>query len=109
MRRLIAWFLLVSLLLNRTRTGMHLYAVGGDAQVARLSGVRGAVPIIAAHALSGLFAGVAGLVIVSMLGVGSPDVGSQGGYDLLSIAAVVLGGAALAGGRGSLWARSAEF
>lgn len=90
-------------LLARTRTGMHVYAVGGDAAVARMSGVRNAVPVVVAHAFSGLFAGIAGLVIVARLGVGSPDVGSQGGYDLLSIAAVVLGGAVLAGGRGSLW------
>lgn len=90
-------------LLARTRTGMHVYAVGGDALVARMSGVRNEVPVIIAHVFSSLFAGIAGLIIVARLGVGSPDVGSQGGYDLLSIAAVVLGGAVLAGGRGSLW------
>jgi ribose transport system permease protein len=47
--------------------------------------------------------GMAGLLLASRLGVGSPTVGSQGGYDLLSIAAVVLGGTLLAGGRGSIW------
>lgn len=94
---------IVMVLLTRTRTGMHVFAVGGDPEVARMSGVRNAVPVIVAHALSGLFAGLAGLVVVARLGVGSPQVGSQGGYDLLSIAAVVLGGAVLAGGRGSLW------
>jgi ribose transport system permease protein len=46
---------------------------------------------------------MAGLLLASRLGVGSPTVGSQGGYDLLSIAAVVLGGTLLAGGRGSIW------
>jgi ribose transport system permease protein len=100
---LVICFALGLLLLTRTRTGLHLYAVGGEPQVARMSGVRGATPILVAHALSGLFAGVAGLVIVGRLGVGSPTLGTQGGYDLLSIAAVVLGGAVLAGGRGSLW------
>lgn len=100
---LLAAFVLVGLLLNRTRIGMHVYAVGGDAHAARMSGVRTAPPVVVAHALSGLLSGVAGLVIVARLGVGSPAVGGQGGYDLLSIAAVVLGGAALAGGRGSLW------
>jgi ribose transport system permease protein len=98
-----AALLVMVFLLARTRTGMHVYAVGGDPAVARMSGVRNAVPVVVAHAFSGLFAGIAGLVIVARLGVGSPDVGSQGGYDLLSIAAVVLGGAVLAGGRGSLW------
>ena len=100
---LLAFFLGTAVLLTRTRTGMHLYAVGGDPHAARLSGVRTAAPVLLAHALSGLFSGIAGLVIVARLGVGSPGVGGQGGYDLLSIAALVLGGAALAGGRGSLW------
>jgi ribose transport system permease protein len=100
---LVACFAAVIVVLTRTRIGLHLYAVGGDAQVARMSGVREAMPVVLGHALSGLFAGVAGLVVVARLGVGSPGVGSQGGYDLLSIAAVVVGGAALAGGRGSLW------
>jgi ribose transport system permease protein len=90
-------------LLTKSRVGLHIYAVGGDPAVARMSGVHNAVPVITAHALSGLFSGIAGLVIVARLGVGSPGVGDQGGYDLLSIAAVVLGGAVLAGGRGSVW------
>lgn len=94
----IMWFLL-----NRTRTGAHLFAVGGDPETARLSGVRTRPPLIAAHVLSSLFAGLAGLLLASRLGVGTPTVGQQGGYDLLSIAAVVLGGTLLLGGRGSIW------
>jgi ribose transport system permease protein len=94
---------LAALFLARTRAGMHVYAVGGDSSVARLSGVHNWLPIIIVHAVSGLLCGLAGLVLVARLGVGSPTLGSQGGYDLLSIAAVVLGGTALAGGRGSLW------
>ena len=53
--------------------------------------------------LCSVFAGLAGLLLASRLGVGSPTVGTQGGYDLLSIAAVVLGGTLLMGGRGSIW------
>ena len=94
----ITWFLL-----NRTRTGAHLYAVGGDPEIARLSGVRTRPPLIAAHVLCSVFAGLAGLLLASRLGVGSPTVGQQGGYALLSIAAVVLGGTLLLGGRGSIW------
>lgn len=56
-----------------------------------------------AHTLCSLFAGLAGLLLASRLGVGTPTVGQQGGYDLLSIAAVVLGGTLLLGGRGSIW------
>jgi ribose transport system permease protein len=89
--------------LVRTRAGHHIYAVGGSLDVARLSGVRTAPPIILAHVLCSVTAGLAGLLLASRLGVGSPTVGSQGGYDLLSIAAVVLGGTLLAGGRGSIW------
>lgn len=92
------WFLL-----GRTRTGAHLFAVGGDPEIARLSGVRTRPPLIVAHTLCSLFAGLAGLLLASRLGVGTPTVGQQGGYDLLSIAAVVLGGTLLLGGRGSVW------
>lgn len=93
----------VALMLSRTRLGHHLFAVGGNAEIARLSGVRTRRPIIWAHVLCSVFAGIAGLLLASRLGVGSPTVGTQGGYDLLSIAAVVLGGTLLAGGRGSIW------
>ena len=56
-----------------------------------------------AHVLCSITAALAGLLLASRLGVGSPTVGIQGGYDLLSIAAVVLGGTLLMGGRGSIW------
>jgi ribose transport system permease protein len=94
--------LLVTLLLRYTRLGHHLYAVGGNRAVARMSGVRTAVPVIAAHVLCSLLAGLAALLLVSRTGVGLPTIGSQGRYDLLSIAAVVLGGTLLAGGKGSV-------
>lgn len=93
----------VAFLLARGSFGHHLFAVGGNAEVARLSGVRTRRPVIWAHVLCSVFAGMAGLLLASRLGVGSPTVGVQGGYDLLSIAAVVLGGTLLAGGRGSIW------
>ncbi|WP_322937842.1 ABC transporter permease [Nocardioides bizhenqiangii] len=89
-------------LLRRTRTGLHLYAVGGNAEVARLSGIRTSVPIITAHVLCSLLAAVAGLLLLARLSVGNPTIGSQGQYDLMSIAAVVLGGTLLAGGKGNI-------
>jgi ribose transport system permease protein len=92
----------VLVLLNTTRLGHAMYAVGGDAPVARMSGVRTLTPVIAAHVICSTMAGLAGLLLAARLGVGSPTIGSQGGYDLLSIAAVVLGGTLLAGGKGSL-------
>lgn len=94
---------LVAFMLARSTFGHHLFAVGGNTEVARLSGVRTRRPLIWAHVLCSVFAGIAGLLLASRLGVGSPTVGVQGGYDLLSIAAVVLGGTLLAGGRGSIW------
>lgn len=90
------------LLLRRTRTGHHLYAVGGNREVARLSGIRTAVPVVVAHVLCSMLAGVAGLLLLARLSVGSPTIGSQGGYDLMSIAAVVLGGTLLSGGKGNI-------
>src|SRR6478609_11086752 len=94
--------LLVTLMLRYTRLGHHVYAIGGNRDVARMSGVRTAVPVIAAHVLCSLLAGIAGLLLLSRTGVGLPTIGSQGRYDLLSIAAVVLGGTLLSGGKGSV-------
>lgn len=93
---------LVMLLLRRTRTGHQIYAVGGNVEVARMSGLRTARPVLVAHVLCSLLAGLAGLLLLSRMSTGSPTIGAQGGYDLLSIAAVVLGGAVLAGGKGNV-------
>ena len=90
------------LLLRRTRVGHSLYAVGGNAEVARLSGIRTSVPVVVAHVLCSVLAGFAGLLLLARLSVGSPTIGAQGGYDLMSIAAVVLGGTVLAGGKGNI-------
>lgn len=93
---------LIILMLRRTRVGHHIYAVGGDLQVARMSGIHTAGPVVLAHTLCSVLAAVAGLLLASRLSVGSPTIGTQGGYDLLSIAAVVLGGTILAGGKGNI-------
>lgn len=90
------------LLLSRTRLGYRIYAVGGNAEVARLSGVRTERVVVAVHVLCSVCAGIAGLLLASRLGAGTPTAGTDGGYDLESIAAVVLGGTALAGGRGGV-------
>ncbi len=92
----------VWLLVRYTRFGYHLYAVGGNEEVARLSGIRSARVLVLAHVLCSLTAVLTALFIVSRLRAGAPWVGPDGGYDLESVAAVVLGGTALAGGRGSV-------
>ncbi len=90
------------LTVERTRYGHHLIAVGGDTDIARLSGVRTDRVLIRTHVLCSLCVGIAGLYLASRLGAGAPRVGTEGGYDLESIAAVVLGGTVLAGGRGGV-------
>ena len=93
----VAW-----VLLRYTRFGHHLSAIGGREETARLSGVRSARALILAHVLCSLTCVLTGLFIVSRLGAGAPWVGTDGNYDLESIAAVVLGGTALTGGKGGV-------
>lgn len=88
------WFL------TRARWGRHLYAVGGQEEVARLTGVAVGRVRFSAYVLSGLLAGLAGLLIVAKSGVGDPNAGL--GLEFESLAAVVIGGASLFGGRGRL-------
>ncbi|RNL86031.1 ABC transporter permease [Halostreptopolyspora alba] len=98
---LIVVAVLAIVFLRATRTGYHMYAVGGDAEVARMSGIRVDRPVITAHVLCSVAAGVAGLLIAARFGTGSSLVYGSG-YELESIAAVVLGGTYLLGGRGGV-------
>lgn len=92
----------VFVLLSRTRLGHSMYAVGGSEEVARLSGLRTHRTVIAAHTLCGVCVGLGGVILASRFGTGYASAVYQAGYDLNSIAAVVLGGTALTGGRGSV-------
>ena len=92
------WFLLA-----RTKFGSHLYGVGGNSEVARLSGVRTDRVLIIAHVICSMTAVLAGLFLVSQMRSGAPWVGPNGVYDLNSIATTVIGGTALAGGKGGVW------
>ncbi len=89
-------------ILQRTRYGAHLYGVGGSEEVARLSGLRTDRVLIMAHIICAITAVISGLFIVSRLRSGAPWVGPDGLYDLESIAAVVVGGTALSGGKGGV-------
>jgi ribose/xylose/arabinose/galactoside ABC-type transport system permease subunit len=91
---------LAQLVFARTRFGYHLVAAGGDAESARRAGVNVAFVRLACFVISGAFAGLAGLLLAGRLGTGYPLAGT--GLELDSIVAVVLGGTALAGGRGSI-------
>jgi ribose transport system permease protein len=87
-------------LLAHTRWGRHLYAVGGDPHVARLSGLRVEIITVSAYMLAGVLAGVAGVVLIGGTGVG--DSSAAAALEFESLAVVVIGGASLAGGRGRL-------
>jgi ribose transport system permease protein len=86
---------------KRTRFGRHLYAVGGNERAARLTGLNVGRIKIAVYTLAGALGGVAGLIVTARLDSAQPNAGL--GYELDSIAAVVIGGTSLAGGRGSIW------
>lgn len=86
--------------LRRTVFGHQVYAVGGDPQVARMAGIRTPRITLAVMMLSSIFAGLAGFFQAARSGVGTPTAGD--GLELLTITAVVLGGASLFGGRGRL-------
>jgi ribose transport system permease protein len=89
-------------LLHLTRFGAHVYGVGGNAEVARLSGIRTTRVIIGAHMVSATGAVISGIFLASRLGSAAPWVGTESVYDLQSIAVAVMGGTTLAGGRGAI-------
>jgi ribose transport system permease protein len=92
-----------SVLLNWTRFGSNIYAVGGNVEAARLAGIRTDRVIVATHVLCSLCAALTGLYLAARLGSGAPWIGRDGMYDLESIAVAVIGGTVLAGGRGGIW------
>jgi ribose/xylose/arabinose/galactoside ABC-type transport system permease subunit len=91
---------LAALVLKFTRTGTHWYAVGGNADSARLAGVRVGWVRFQAFLLSGALAGLAGVLFAARSSSGSPGIAS--GWELDTIAVVVIGGVSLFGGAGSV-------
>ncbi len=90
---------LVVAIVARTRTGIGLYALGSNSTAATLSGVRTASVTVVAYILCAVFAGIAGILLFGYAGQGYMQLGDP--YQLNSIAAVVLGGTSILGGRGS--------
>lgn len=90
--------LVTAVILARTYIGRSMYAIGGNEEAARLSGLRVKRQKLVIYGLSGLFAAVAGIVLASRLVSAQPQAAQ--GYELDAIAAVVIGGASLAGGVG---------
>jgi len=91
---------LVWLFLNYTSTGRHIYAIGGNPQAARVSGVNVDRILVLVYMICGFFAGLAGLLLVGRSGSGFPNAGI--GIELDAIAAVIIGGASFFGGRGTV-------
>ena len=94
-------YLAAQAFMKHTAAGRHLYAVGGNADAARLSGLRVDRVQTLAFAVSGALAGLGGVILASQLKGGSPTYGQM--YELHVIAAVVVGGASLNGGRGKMF------
>ncbi len=88
------------IILTKHRWGRQLYAIGGNEEAARLSGVPVAWTKVFAYAAAGLFAGVAGMCQAAQEQQGDPEAGA--GYELSAIAIVVIGGTSLTGGRGGM-------
>jgi ribose transport system permease protein len=91
----VLWFVL-----ERTRFGRHVYAVGGNMEGARLAGINVRRVLMSVYMIGGAAAGVAGVIFSARVLSAQPTAGT--GYELDAIAAVVLGGTALAGGRGRI-------
>ncbi len=90
-----SWFVL-----QRTRAGLYIFAIGGGRETARVSGVSVVRYEVLAYTLCGALAGVAGIMLTSRVGVAQGSLGQ--GYELLSVATAVIGGVAIGGGSGRL-------
>ncbi len=95
----------VAFLLRRTIFGRYVYAIGSNAESARLAGVPVRLMLVSVYAISGLLAGVGGVLFTSRLSAGIPTAGT--GYELNAIAACVIGGASLFGAKGGAFGAAA--
>ncbi len=98
---MILGILVLALVMRRTSYGMRIYAVGGNPVAAQIAGVKTRRILFSVYAFSGMLAGLSGVMLASRVISGPPNLGQ--GYELDAIAAVVIGGASLLGGRGSVW------
>lgn len=93
-------YAVIYIVLKRTRFGRHIYAVGGNRQAAWLSGVNVKRVELLIYVLCGLFAAIAGIMLMARMNYASPTAASD--YNMDSIAAVIIGGTAMTGGKGSV-------
>lgn len=97
---LIFIFALGYLILKYTKFGRSVFSIGGNREVSRLSGINVKRTETLVYTISGLLAGITGIILTSRLGSAQPTAGN--GYELDAIAAVILGGTSLAGGQGAI-------
>lgn len=98
---MILLYAVAHVVMTQTQFGRHLYAVGGNTEAAFISGVPVRRVVLSAYVLCGLLAGLGGVVTASLLKSGSPTYGQM--YELYVIAAVVVGGTSLSGGKGTMF------
>ncbi|MFC0329031.1 ABC transporter permease [Paenibacillus sepulcri] len=91
---------IMAIILYKTKFGRYVYAIGGNENAAKISGIRVGGIKIWVYVINGFLAGLAGILLASRISSGQPNSGM--GYELDAIAAVVIGGTSLFGGRGSL-------
>lgn len=98
---MIAGFVILAAVMKKSAFGLRIYAVGGNRKAAEVAGVNTRRTLTSVYVLSGALAGISGVILSSRVISGPPNLGS--GYELDAIAAVVIGGASLLGGRGTVW------
>lgn len=96
----VVWIVIVWLFLNKTRMGRYVYAVGGNIEAAKFSGINIKVVQFTVHTISGFLAAWAGIVMAARMYSGQPAVAS--GWEMDAVAASALGGVSLMGGSGSV-------
>ena len=93
-------YLVIWVVLDKTKYGSHVYAVGGNAEAARLAGINVKAVLLSVYVIAGVCAGLAGCIFAARVVSAQPTAGD--GYEMDAIAAAVLGGTALAGGKGKI-------
>ena len=93
-------FIIAYIVLNHTKFGRYVYAIGGNPEASRLAGIKTSKVIIYVYMINGLLTALSGILLTSRLSSGQPNAGLS--YELQVIAAVAVGGASLAGGKGSI-------
>lgn len=93
--------LLAAFITRKTKLGRYIYAIGGNETAARFSGINITKVKITVYALAGALAAMGGIIVTARLDSAQPNAGT--GYELDAIAAVVIGGTSLSGGKGTVW------